>query len=65
MKKLDSLLRLVLMILLMMAVMPQALPAAEFEPLSITLEEYSYPYPVSYLPLTIEGQNLKMAYIWT
>ena len=37
--------------------------AEELSPLSITLEEYSYPYPVSYLPLTIEGQDLMMAYM--
>jgi pimeloyl-ACP methyl ester carboxylesterase len=32
-------------------------------PLSITLEEYSYPYPVSYLQLAIEGQDVRMAYM--
>jgi pimeloyl-ACP methyl ester carboxylesterase len=36
---------------------------AEEPPLSISLEEYAYAYPVSYLPLTIEGQDLKMAYM--
>src|SRR6185369_12230605 len=36
---------------------------AEESPLSITLEEYAYPYPVSYLPLVVEGQDLKMAYM--
>ena len=40
-----------------------ALAADELTPLSITLEEYSYPYPVSYLPLVIEGQDLRMAYM--
>jgi len=37
--------------------------AAEPTPLSITLEGYPYPHPVSYLPLTIEGQDLRMAYM--
>lgn len=33
------------------------------EPLSITLENVKYPYPVHFLPLTIEGQNVRMAYM--
>lgn len=45
------------------AVMPRTALADEQSPLSITLEEYSYLYPVSYLPLTMEGQDLKMAYM--
>ena len=44
-------------------VLPRIVLAEEPPPLSITLEEYSYPYPVSYLPLVIEGQDLKMAYM--
>ena len=32
-------------------------------PLGIALEEYPYPYPVRFLPLTIEGQTLRMAYM--
>lgn len=32
-------------------------------PLGIALEEYSYPYPVQYLPLQIEGQPVRMAYM--
>jgi pimeloyl-ACP methyl ester carboxylesterase len=37
--------------------------AEEPPPLSITLEEYAYPYPVRFLSLVIEGQDLKMAYM--
>lgn len=32
-------------------------------PLSITLENVDYPYPVSFMPVTIEGQDLRMAYM--
>ncbi len=45
-------------------IIPDSVLAADGpSPLSITLEEYSYPYPVNYLPLTIEGQDLRMAYM--
>ena len=37
--------------------------AAEPEPLGIALEGYDYPHPISFLPLTIEGQDLRMAYM--
>lgn len=36
---------------------------AALQPLSISMEDYPYPYPVSFLPLTIEGQELRMAYM--
>ena len=36
-------------------------PAAE--PLAISLEGFAYPFPVQLLPLTIEGQDLRMAYM--
>jgi pimeloyl-ACP methyl ester carboxylesterase len=32
-------------------------------PLSISMENYHYPYDVALLPLTIEGQDLRMAYM--
>ena len=35
----------------------------EVVPLSISMENYDYPYPVKLLPLTIEGQDLRMAYM--
>jgi pimeloyl-ACP methyl ester carboxylesterase len=43
--------------------LPPTVHAEEPPPLSITLEGYAYPYPVSFLPLVIEGQELKMAYM--
>src|ERR1035437_3601200 len=59
--------RLIMLILLAIAtttaILPRTIQAEEPQPLSITLEEYSYPYPVSYLPLSIEGQDLTMAYM--
>ncbi len=42
---------------------PRTILADEPTPLSIALEEYDYPYPVGYLPVTTEGQELKMAYM--
>ncbi len=33
------------------------------EPLSITLENVKYPYPVRFLPLEAEGQDIRMAYM--
>ena len=67
MKALPRLHRLILLTLLTIAALaaavPHALLAEDPPPLSITLEGYSYPYPVSYLPLVIEGQELKMAYM--
>jgi pimeloyl-ACP methyl ester carboxylesterase len=36
---------------------------ADLPPLSISMEGYPYPYPVNFLPLTIEGQDLRMAYM--
>src|SRR5438034_10828232 len=32
-------------------------------PGSITYDEIAYPYPVSYLPLTVYGQDVRMAYM--
>jgi len=37
--------------------------AGDFTPLGIALEEYPYPWPVHFLPLVIEGQELRMAYM--
>jgi len=36
---------------------------ADVKPGSITYEEIEYPYPVSYLPLTLYGQDVRMAYM--
>lgn len=37
--------------------------ASDMSPLSTTLEGYDYPYKVHFRPLTIEGQDLRMAYM--
>ena len=36
---------------------------ADIKPGSITYEDIAYPYPVSYLPLTVYGQDVRMAYM--
>lgn len=33
------------------------------QPLGIALENYDYPFPVRYLPLQLEGQDVRMAYM--
>lgn len=35
----------------------------DLKPGSITLDDVPYPYPVSYLPLTLYGQDVRMAYM--
>jgi len=35
----------------------------DIKPASITYEEVAYPYPVQYLPLTMYGQDARMAYM--
>jgi pimeloyl-ACP methyl ester carboxylesterase len=42
---------------------PPSAPPADWGPMSITLEDVSYPHPVSYLPFTLEGQDVRMAYM--
>ncbi|MBC7961495.1 MAG: alpha/beta hydrolase [Steroidobacteraceae bacterium] len=67
MKTINRLQRLILLLTLVTAttaaLLPRTVRAEEAQPLSITLEGYSYPHPVSYLPLVIEGQDLRMAYM--
>src|SRR5215475_13843945 len=43
----------------------ETLPKAptDVKPGSITYEEIAYPYPVAYLPLTLYGQDVRMAYM--
>jgi hypothetical protein len=36
---------------------------AQTDTLSITLENVKYPYPVSFMPIKVEGQDLRMAYM--
>jgi pimeloyl-ACP methyl ester carboxylesterase len=40
-----------------------ASPAAGVEAMGIALEGFPYPYPVHFLPLTIEGEDLRLAYM--
>ena len=42
---------------------PGVAPAQDLTPLSISLEEYPYPYPVAFFDLHQEGQDLRMAYM--
>jgi len=42
---------------------PQLLKAPDVKAGSITYEEVEYPYPVSNLPLTLYGQDVRMAYM--
>jgi len=42
---------------------PGVLTPADVKPTSITCEECPYPYPTSYLPLTLYGQDVRMAYM--
>ncbi len=48
---------------LVLAALPAGAVAGGLKPLSISMDEYAYPYPVHLLPLTIEGQDLNMAYM--
>ncbi|MGN8067840.1 alpha/beta fold hydrolase [Mucilaginibacter sp. 22184] len=36
---------------------------AQSDTLSITLENVKYPYPVSFMPIKVEGQDIRMAYM--
>src|SRR3954453_22148157 len=40
-----------------------AVPPPDVKPGSITCEECPYPYPSSYLPMTLYGQEVRMAYM--
>src|ERR1700720_1570500 len=42
--------------------MPPHAPT-DIKPGSITYDDIAYPYPVSYLPLTVYGQDVRMAYM--
>ena len=43
--------------------MEQLKAPTDVKPGSITYEEVDYPYPVKYLPLTLYGQDVRMAYM--
>ncbi len=50
-------------LLILMFTLPSTGMAQETMPLSISMENYEYPYSVKLLPLSIEGQDLRMAYM--
>src|SRR5271163_1248788 len=47
----------------LLAQMPQLKAPTDVKPGSITYEDVPYPYPVTYLPLTLYGQDVRMAYM--
>jgi pimeloyl-ACP methyl ester carboxylesterase len=54
---------LCLILMLLACLLPQGVLGEELTPLSISLEGYPYPYPVSFFDLHQEGQDLRMAYM--
>ena len=54
---------LCLILIILACLLPQGIRAQELTPLSISLEEYPYPYPVAFFDLHQEGQDLRMAYM--
>lgn len=54
---------LFILLALTLLILPLSARADEPASLSISLEGYAYPYKVDFLPLTIEGQDLRMAYM--
>ena len=50
--------------LLLLTIMSMAISTiAQPDTLSITLENVSYPYPVKFMPITTDGQDVRMAYM--
>jgi pimeloyl-ACP methyl ester carboxylesterase len=52
-----------LVLLLPCAAPAQSTAPSDVKPGSIDYEDVAYPYPVSYLPLTLYGQDVRMAYM--
>ncbi len=48
---------------LLLLLLPAFAQSPQPEPLGIALENLAYPYPVRFFPVTIEGQDLRMAYM--
>ncbi|HEU4688131.1 MAG TPA: hypothetical protein VFS23_07225, partial [Vicinamibacterales bacterium] len=42
---------------------PPPAPPADWGPMSINLEDVPYPHPVNYFSFTLEGQDVRMAYM--
>ena len=51
------------LLLLMFLLLAAPAAPAQTAPLNATLDGYEYPFPVRYLPLKLEGQALRMAYM--
>src|SRR3954462_485646 len=51
-----------LLLAVLLSIVP-ALAQSPSEPLGIALEGYRYPYPVRFLPLTVEGHAVRLAYM--
>ena len=60
---LNSMILTMLLFTAVLLQLPASASADELQPLSISMEGYDYPYPVHFLPINIEGQDLKMAYM--
>ena len=48
---------------LLLLTAPAFVQASDSEPLGVALENLSYPHPVHFFPLVVEGQDLRMAYM--
>ena len=42
---------------------PPPTPPADWGPMSINLEDVPYPHPVSFMSFSLEGQDVRMAYM--
>lgn len=42
---------------------PPSSPPADWGPISISLEEFEYPYPVEYMSFSVYGQDVRVAYM--
>jgi len=54
---------LLMLVALALPALPAAADSASQEPVGIALENWPYPYPVSYLELNVQGQPLRQAYM--
>jgi pimeloyl-ACP methyl ester carboxylesterase len=45
------------------AAQQEAVPPADYGPVSINMEDVPYPYTVKYLPLELNGQDVRLAYM--
>jgi len=50
-------------LLILIFLQPCSAIAQETIPMSNSMENYAYPYPVKLFPLTVESQDLRMAYM--